>query len=73
MAKQMQVAVVAQFGKPFGTRQDMAEALAYAAEGKDTAAIELQPLSSINRVLERLEPGDVALRVVLESENWSTS
>ncbi len=69
----MQIAVVEQFGKPFGTRQDMAEALALAAEGKVMAAIELQPLSSINQVFERLEPGDVASRVVLGSENWSTS
>ena len=71
--EQMQVAVVEQFGKPFGKRQAMAEALAFAAEGKIKAATELQPLSSINRVLERLEHGDVASRVGFESENWSIS
>ncbi len=49
-----------------GTRQDMAEALAFAAEGKVKADIELQPLSAINHVLDRLERGDVAARVVLE-------
>jgi propanol-preferring alcohol dehydrogenase len=49
-----------------GTRQDVAEALAFAAEGKVKADIELQPLSSINNVLERLARGDVASRVVLD-------
>ena len=73
MTKPMQVAVVEQFGKPFGRRQDRAEALAFAAEGKLKAAIELQPMSSIDRLLERLEHDDVASRVVLESENWSRS
>jgi propanol-preferring alcohol dehydrogenase len=58
-------------GSFVGTRQDMAEALAFAAEGKVKADIELQPLSSINLVLDRLEHGDVASRVVLESETWS--
>jgi alcohol dehydrogenase, propanol-preferring len=59
-------------GSFVGNRQDMAEALAFAAEGKVKADIELQPLSSINRVLDRLEHGDVASRVVLESENWGS-
>jgi len=59
-------------GSFVGTRQDMAEALAFAAEGKVKADIELQPLSSVNRVLDRLAQGDVAARVVLGSENWST-
>ena len=53
-------------GSLVGTRQDMAEALAFAAEGKVKADIELQPLSAINDVLVRLERGDVAARVVLE-------
>ena len=53
-------------GSFVGTRQDMAEALAFAAEGKVKADIELQPLSSINQVFDRLEHGDVASRVVLE-------
>jgi propanol-preferring alcohol dehydrogenase len=59
-------------GSFVGTRQDMVEALDFAAEGKVKADIELQPLSSINGVLDRLERGDVAARVVLESESWST-
>jgi propanol-preferring alcohol dehydrogenase len=53
-------------GSFVGTRQDMAEALAFASEGKVKADIELQPLSSINQVLQRLEHGDVASRVVLD-------
>jgi len=53
-------------GSFVGTRQDMAEALAFAAEGKVKADIELQPLSAINQVLDRLARGDVASRVVLE-------
>ena len=53
-------------GSLVGTRQDMAEALAFAAEGKVKADIELQPLSAINQVLERLERGKVAARVVLD-------
>lgn len=53
-------------GSFVGTRLDMAEALAFAAEGKVKAEIELQPLSAINKVFERLEHGDIASRVVLE-------
>jgi len=53
-------------GSFVGTRQDMAEALTFAAEGKVKADIELQPLSSINKVFDRLKHGDVASRVVLE-------
>ena len=57
-------------GSFVGTRQDMAEALALAADGKVKADIERQPLSAINQVLDRLEHGDVASRVVLESADW---
>lgn len=53
-------------GSFVGTRQDMAEALAFAAEGKVKANIELQPLSAINEVFGRLQRGDVAARVVLD-------
>jgi propanol-preferring alcohol dehydrogenase len=53
-------------GSFVGTRQDMAEALAFAAAGKIKADIELQPLSAINQVLERLENGQVASRVVID-------
>jgi propanol-preferring alcohol dehydrogenase len=53
-------------GSFVGTREDMAEALAFAAEGKVKADIEVQPLSAINKVFDRLEHGDVPSRVVLE-------
>jgi len=52
-------------GSFVGTRHDMAETLAFASEGKVKADIELQPLSSINEVFDRLQHGDVASRVVL--------
>ena len=45
----------------------MAEALAFAADGKVKANIELQPLSAINSVFERHARGDVPSRVVPES------
>lgn len=53
-------------GSFVGNRQDMAEALAFAADGKVHADIELQPLSAINRVFLRLEQGDVPARVVID-------
>lgn len=53
-------------GSFVGTRQDMAEALAFAATGQVKADIEVQPLSAINDVLKRLKRGQVPSRVVLE-------
>jgi propanol-preferring alcohol dehydrogenase len=53
-------------GSFVGNREDMAEALNFAAEGKVKAEIELQPLSAINEVFSRLEHGDVPARVVLQ-------
>jgi propanol-preferring alcohol dehydrogenase len=52
-------------GSFVGNREDLAEALSFAAEGKVKADIELQPLSAINEVFQRLEHGDVPGRVVL--------
>lgn len=40
-------------GSFVGTRQDMAEALGFAAEGKVKAGFELQPLSAINHRVAR--------------------
>ena len=60
-------------GSFVGTRQDMAEALAFAAAGKVKADIELRPLSSINEVFGRLEHGTVASRVVIEFPGASRS
>lgn len=53
-------------GSFVGTRQDMAEALAFAVEGKVKADVEIQPLSAINSILDRLQDGEVAGRVVLD-------
>jgi propanol-preferring alcohol dehydrogenase len=53
-------------GSFVGTRKDMAECLAFAADGLVRADIELQPLSAINQVFDRLEHGDVPSRVVLD-------
>ena len=53
-------------GSFVGNREDMAEALAFAADGKVNADIELQPLSAINQVFERLEHGQVPGRVVID-------
>ena len=55
-------------GSFVGNRRDMAEALAFAADGKVKADIELQPLSAINAVLARLAKGEVPSRVVLAFE-----
>ena len=57
-------------GSFVGTRQDMAEALAFAADGKVKADIELQPLSAINDVFERLAHGDVPSRSCSISRPW---
>lgn len=56
-------------GSFVGTRRDMAEALAFAVDGKVAADVELQPLASINRVFDRLRHGDVEARVVLDFAN----
>jgi propanol-preferring alcohol dehydrogenase len=53
-------------GSFVGTRKDMAEALAFAAQGRIKADIELQPLSAINSVFDRLAKGEVPSRVVLD-------
>jgi propanol-preferring alcohol dehydrogenase len=53
-------------GSFVGTRQDMAEALAFAVGGRVKADIELQPLSSVNQIFDRLEHGEVPSRVVLD-------
>ena len=55
-------------GSIVGTRMDLDEALAFAAEGKVKATIEVVPLESINDVLERLKKGQVIGRVVLAIE-----
>jgi len=53
-------------GSLVGTRSDMKEALAFAAEGKVKANIEISSLDDVNNVLERLRTGKVSGRVVLK-------
>src|ERR1700683_2215019 len=52
-------------GSIVGTRLDLEESLAFAAEGKVKATIEVLPLESINDVFARLKKGEVNGRVVL--------
>jgi propanol-preferring alcohol dehydrogenase len=52
-------------GSFVGNREDMAEALQFAVDGKVKADIELEPLSQINEVFQRLQHWDVPSRVVL--------
>lgn len=52
-------------GSIVGTRLDLEEALAFAAEGKVKATIETVPLESVNDVFDRLRTGKVNGRVVL--------
>ncbi|WP_268796356.1 alcohol dehydrogenase AdhP [Pseudomonas huanghezhanensis] len=53
-------------GSFVGNRQDMAEALAFAAQGKVKADIEVRALSEINQIFEQLEQGEVHSRVVID-------
>ena len=52
-------------GSIVGSRKDLEEALAFAAEGKVKATIEQQPLEAINEVFARLREGKVNGRIVL--------
>jgi propanol-preferring alcohol dehydrogenase len=52
-------------GSLVGTRADMKEALAFAADGKVKANVETARLEDINEVLERLREGKVTGRIVL--------
>lgn len=52
-------------GSIVGTRQDLHEALEFAAAGKVRAEVEFQPLEAINDVFRRLREGSVSGRVVL--------
>jgi propanol-preferring alcohol dehydrogenase len=53
-------------GSIVGTRKDLAEALAFAAEGKVKAAVTVEPLAAVNEVFDRLRRGEIDGRVVLE-------
>lgn len=52
-------------GSIVGTRRDLAEAIAFAAEGKVTATVTARPLSEVNAVLDDLRAGRIEGRVAL--------
>lgn len=53
-------------GSIVGTRRDLDEAVAFAAEGKVHAEITKAPLSDINAIFERLKAGTIDGRMVLD-------
>jgi propanol-preferring alcohol dehydrogenase len=52
-------------GSIVGTRRDLAEALAFAAEGKVKARIRKRPLECINEIFDDLRHGQVDGRIVI--------
>ncbi len=52
-------------GSNVGTRQDLNEAVAFAARGEVKADIETQPLENISAIFARMKKGDIRGRVVL--------
>ena len=52
-------------GSIVGTRYDLAEAIAFAAEGKVKAKVATEPLDKINDVFTRMKEGKIDGRVVL--------
>ncbi|WP_316164455.1 MULTISPECIES: alcohol dehydrogenase AdhP [unclassified Bradyrhizobium] len=53
-------------GSIVGTRRDLDEAIAFAADGKVTAEVTTAPLSEINTVFDRMKAGKIDGRVVLD-------
>ena len=52
-------------GSIVGTREDLAEALAFAADGRVKAQVAVEPLDAVNDVFERMEHGAINGRIVL--------
>ncbi len=52
-------------GSNVGTRQDLTEAIDFAARGLVASTVERQPLTAINQVFERMRNGQIVGRVVL--------
>jgi len=55
-------------GSIVGTRLDLIEALAFAADGRVKATVSTEGLGAINDIFERLEKGGIEGRVVLDFE-----
>jgi propanol-preferring alcohol dehydrogenase len=53
-------------GSIVGTRRDLDEAIAFAAEGKVKAEIAKAPLSEINAIFDRMKAGKIDGRIVLD-------
>jgi len=53
-------------GSVVGTRQDLAEAIELASNGRVSATVHLEKLENINSVLDRLRKGEVEGRIVLD-------
>lgn len=53
-------------GSIVGTRRDLDEAIAFAAEGKVRAEVSKAPLADINAIFERMKAGKIDGRVVLD-------
>ena len=56
-------------GSIVGTRRDLDEAIAFAAEGKVRSEITKAPLADINTIFERMKSGKIDGRMVLEMGN----
>jgi len=52
-------------GSIVGTRRDLAEAIAFAAEGKVTSTVSVEPLDTINAVFDRMIAGTIEGRIVI--------
>jgi propanol-preferring alcohol dehydrogenase len=52
-------------GSIVGTRNDMAEALAFAADGKVKVHYEMEPLENINSIFVRMKKGQITGRIVM--------
>jgi propanol-preferring alcohol dehydrogenase len=52
-------------GSIVGTRKDLEEAIAFAAEGKITANVTVEPLEHVNDIFARLKTGAVEGRIVI--------
>ena len=55
-------------GSIVGTRFDIAEALAFAADGKVKAHYQLEPLENINSIFDRMKRGSIDGRIVMTME-----
>ena len=53
-------------GSLVGTRQDLAEAFQFAAEGKVVPKVTLRPLGDINAIFKEMEQGQIRGRMVID-------